>query len=54
VVWSKTTPPKPEIINATIYHMVYVRHIFQECISIIIMEFPINEILPHGENVLQR
>jgi hypothetical protein len=53
-VWSKPLHRKPEIINETIYHMVYVHHIFQECISIIIMEFPINEILPHGEIVLQR
>jgi hypothetical protein len=53
-VWIKPLQPKPDIINATIYHIVYVRHIFQECISIIIMEFPINEILPHGEKVLQR
>jgi hypothetical protein len=27
---------------------------FQECISIMIMGFPINEIPPHGEKVLQR
>jgi hypothetical protein len=49
----QTTFIQPNIINANIYHM-FCAAFFQECISIKIMEFPIKEILPHGEIVLQR
>jgi hypothetical protein len=50
----QTTFLQPDIINATIYPMVYVRHFSRSMFSIMIMEFPIKEILPHGEIVLQR
>jgi hypothetical protein len=48
----QTTFLQLDIINETMYPMVYVQHIFQDDISITIMEFLINEILPHGEIVL--
>jgi hypothetical protein len=53
-VWIKTTPAKARCNKCKDLSYVLCATFFQEYISIMIMGFPIKEILSHGEIVLQR